>query len=382
MDFREFYQNTHSQLIASHTLRELNPSAGVDFCSNDYLGLSQNEELKKRILLSMEKFPLGSTGSRLLRGHSSFTDKLEDTLAQFSMTESALYFPTGYQANLGLFSALMKFNAIVFSDELVHASIIDGIRLSGCQKYVWSHNNLKELEMFLQQKVDPTKMNYVVVESVYSMGGELAPLTEIAELCAKYHCHLIVDEAHATGLYGSNGSGRIEELQLKDKVFASIHTGGKALGVSGSWVGGPKELRNLLINFSRPFIYSTAPAFYQQIALYESIQYFNQHRDALIESFFDNVFYLQSLMESQAQNLGYSFQSLGSPITAVVVGDNQKAMQLMAGLAEDGFDVRAIRPPSVPEGQALLRITIPRLRTKIEISGFFQAFVNNFRKLQ
>lgn len=382
MEFKELYQGQHSQLIANHSLRELHPARGLDFCSNDYLSLSQDGDLRGKVLESMARFPLGSTGSRLLRGNSSFTEDLEEALSRFSLTESALYFPTGYQANLGLFSALLKHNAVVFSDELVHASIIDGIRLAGCAKYIWSHNNLKELEMFLQQKVDPSKVNYVVVESVYSMGGEFAPLAEIADLCEKYKCHLIVDEAHATGLYGENGSGRVEELRLKHKVFATIHTGGKALGVSGAWVAGSKNLRNLLINFSRPFIYSTAPAFYQQIALKESLQFFAENREKFIHDFFKNVVYLQSLLASQSTKLGYSFTPMVSPVTAVVIGDNQKAMQMMASLAQDGFDVRAIRPPSVPQGKALLRITVSRLRTSQEIDSFFASFVAHYRNLQ
>lgn len=225
MNFEDFFQKKQKQLKESGLFRKLKLPCGLDFCSNDYLGFSENRELRLKIREKISLFPIGSGGSRLLRGHSPLVEELESKLAWFSGKPETLFFPTGYQANLALFSSLLREEARVFSDELVHASIIDGIRLSGVEKHIWSHNNLDELEFLLKQKAETQKMNFVVVESVYSMEGDFAPLRELVFLCERYHCYLIVDEAHATGLFGKRGSGRVEDTELCDRVFARIHTG-------------------------------------------------------------------------------------------------------------------------------------------------------------
>ena len=393
-----FSKKKQKQLKEAHLFRSLRLPTGLDFCSNDYLSLSENPNLKLRIKKKFSLFPLlGSGGSRLLRGHSDLIENLESKLAKFSQKPSALFFPTGYQANLALFSALLREQGRVFSDQLVHASIIDGIRLSGGEKHIWSHNNLDELEVLLKQKADSRKMNFVVVESVYSMEGDFAPLKELDFLCAKYHCHLIVDEAHATGLFGKKGSGQVEELNLCQKVFARIHTGGKALGVSGAWIAGSTKLINFLINLSRPFIYSTAPASYQQLALLESIDYFSENQSSLKSLFFKKVKILQEnlyqfckidpqviggkTLSSSPSPFVFKVKGFGSPITSFVVGRNETALKLMEEMSLKGYDIRAIRPPTVPVGQALLRLTVPLKRSEFEIEKFIKDFKNSLETI-
>ena len=381
MNFEDFFQKKKNRLKDSHLFRELRLPCGLDFCSNDYLGFSENRELQSKIEKKISLYPLGSGGSRLLRGHSLLTEELELKLAQFSGKHGALFFSTGYQANLALFSSLLREEARVFSDELVHASIIDGIRLSGAEKWIWSHNDLNELESLLKKKSGNQKMNFVVVESVYSMEGDFAPLSELTFLCERYHCYLIVDEAHATGLFGKKGSGRVEDLGLCEKVFARIHTGGKALGVSGAWVAGSGELKDFIVNLSRPFIYSTAPCFPQQLALLESLNYFLENEESLKKEFFSKIELLQGSMNLLAEKFEFEVSGLGGPVTSFVVGDNKKSLILMGNMADRGYDVRAIRFPSVPQGRSLLRITVPLKRSFQEIRGFLENFEKSLEKV-
>ena len=381
MNFEDFFQKKKNQLKDSHLFRKLRLPYGLDFCSNDYLSFSQNRELQSRIKEKFSLFPLGSGGSRLLRGHSLLIEELESKLAGFSQKPEALFFPTGYQANLALFSTLLGEEARVFSDELIHASVIDGIRLSGAEKWIWKHNDLNELEFLLKEKSKNEKMNFVVVESVYSMEGDFAPLEELTFLCERYHCHLIVDEAHATGLFGEKGSGQVEALGLCERVFARIHTGGKALGASGAWVAGSRELRDFMVNFSRPFIYSTAPSFPQQLALLESLNYFLENRETLKREFFKKLKFLENAVDLMAEKFGFQINGSGGPITSFVVGDNKRALDLMEAMASRGYDVRAIRPPTVPKGKALLRITVPLKRSFDEIRGFLKNFEQSLEKI-
>jgi 8-amino-7-oxononanoate synthase len=370
IDFEKFVFQQTQELKAKDLHRELKAPQGVDFCSNDYLGLSENKKLKSIYLKNLEGLPMGSTGSRLLRGNSDSFNRLENRLAQFSGQQGALYFSSGYQANLGLFSCLLKNQAVVFSDESIHASIIDGIRLSGCEKYIWTHNDLGELEMLLRQKAQDDKLNLVVVESIYSMQGDFAPLDKLVSLCQKYNAYLIVDEAHATGLFGKTGAGRVEELELQKEVLATIHTAGKAMGVAGAWVSGSKSLIELLINQCRPFIYTTAPAYFQQAAINASLEYLEQKGTSLREKFFKQLENFQSSLFEIARTHHLEVSGKGGPVTSLVLKENNLALKVMNIMAENSMDVRAIRPPTVPEGRAQLRITLPLSRTQEEIDKF------------
>jgi 8-amino-7-oxononanoate synthase len=375
MEFKAFFQTQRQNLLEQQGWRELRPRRGLDFCSNDYLGFTDNPNLRERVVKKMTDLSaLGSSGSRLLRGQCESVEHLEERLAQMSGGAASLYFPTGYQANLALFSCLLRQDAVIFSDERVHASIIDGIRLSSCEKYIWAHNDLNDLEMLLRQKARSDRMNFVVVESIYSMLGTRAPLSELVDLCQRYGVELIVDEAHATGLYGSRGSGCVEAAGVTDKVFATIHTAGKSLGVSGAWISGSNELKQWMINRSRPFIYSTAPAMYQQLALLESIEFLTEDIRAWQQRFQQRQERMQGFLLS-LQDQVKEVRGVDSPITAVILGENEKALKLMELMSEQGVDVRAIRYPSVPAGEALLRITCPLSRMVDELDQFEKAMV-------
>lgn len=368
MLFEDYFLAQKRQWQKRDSFRSLRVPQGIDFCSNDYLSFSENKDLKERIYRKAQELPIGSTGSRLLRGHSDHIEQLEQQLAKASGQQASLFFPTGFQANLALMSCLLGTESRVFSDAMIHASLIDGMRLARSEKYIWNHNNLDELESLLKVKAKPDKMNFIVVESLYSMKGDFSPLSELTEICERYNALLIVDEAHATGLYGKGRSGMIEKLNLMDKVFASVHTGGKALGVSGAWIACSHDLKTLMVNSSRPFIYTTAPSFYQQVAMGESVKMAQELPEQTLISFFRRSKSFQKFLLHLSSEYGFGVLGGEGPITAIVLGENLKTLQMMERLAENNCDVRAIRPPTVPEGEALLRITLPLNRSESEFS--------------
>ncbi|MFA6946589.1 MAG: pyridoxal phosphate-dependent aminotransferase family protein, partial [Pedobacter sp.] len=249
-DLNTFISETLEQRRLNNSLRSLKQENDLtDFCSNDYLGFSRSGELKLLFEKELKNFPeyhLGSTGSRLLAGNDSFTEDLEQEIAVFHDAESALLYNSGYDANIGLFASLPQRGDTIISDEFIHASIIDGIRLSHATRFVFKHNDLTGLE----QKLKLSKgRKFIAVESVYSMDGDEAPLKEITKLAKQYHAALIVDEAHATGIFGEYGRGLVHELGLCGDVFARVITFGKGLGTHGAVILGSSQLRPYLINF-------------------------------------------------------------------------------------------------------------------------------------
>ena len=229
----------------------------VDFSSNDYLGFAKKESTQKEALKTLEKtaFVNGSSGSRLVSGTHELHHTVEKFLADYHQSESALLYNSGYDANTGLFSAVLQKGATILYDELIHASIRDGIRLSNAKAYKFKHNSISDLEKKFTNCNGPV---YIAIEAVYSMDGDVAPLKEMVHFSKENNCFLIVDEAHSNGVFGSKGKGLLQELNLEKEVFARVHTFGKALGCHGAVVLGASELRDYLINFSRPFIYTTA----------------------------------------------------------------------------------------------------------------------------
>ena len=233
--------------------------SGVNFCSNDYLGLAENPTLRERVAESIRGAgKIGGTGSRLLSGQTEEWRELEERFAKFAGTESALYFTTGYAANLGLLAALAGKDDVIFSDARNHASLIDGMRLSGARKVIYPHLNLNALEDALRKEASTVQRKLIVTETVFSMDGDLAPLPEIAELAEKYNAVLILDEAHATAVHGPGGRGLAFGAGLAQRVLAIVHTCGKALASAGAFVCGPAVLKEHLVNHARTFIFSTA----------------------------------------------------------------------------------------------------------------------------
>ncbi|HLG20225.1 MAG TPA: 8-amino-7-oxononanoate synthase [Bdellovibrionota bacterium] len=343
--------------------RTLSHRKGVDFASNDYLGFAQDPELVRRFASATGDFYLGSSGSRLLRGNLEIHEKAEAELAKFVGRETALLFSSGYQANVGLLSALLGPDDVVFSDELNHASIIDGIRLSRAAKVVYPHRNVYHLTKSLEEQADCKGLKVIVTESLFSMEGDIAPLTELAETAKNYDSLLIVDEAHATAIFGSmdgkRGGGLCEALGVTKDVFASIHTGGKALGVAGGWVAGDQRLKDYIVNFGRSFIFSTAPMPALPLALLLSLQYWNEVGPKRATHLRTTCLQFKEMLKELAKRTGIETCGAEGPIFPVILGSNERALSVANHLQKAGFDVRAIRPPTVPAGRARIRITLP-----------------------
>ncbi|WP_214229281.1 8-amino-7-oxononanoate synthase [Pedobacter sp. B4-66] len=332
----------------------------VDFCSNDYLGFARSSELKlatDELLLHIPQYRNGSAGSRLLSGNHSFTEETEAFIADFHHAESGLIFNSGYDANVGLISSLAQRSDTIISDELIHASLIDGARLTHANRYSFKHNNLEDLEA----KLKVSKGNiYVVVESVYSMDGDIAALYEINTLCEKYEANLIVDEAHALGIFGNSGRGLVQEAGLENKVFARIVTFGKALGCHGAIVLGSRTLRNYLINFARSFIYSTA-------APIHTVATIKAAYEMLIETDYQPLIAEKIALYTSVVSSIEGILPSPSTIQTIIYNSNQKAKFAAETLQNKGIDVRAILSPTVPEGKERLRICLHLFNTDKEI---------------
>ncbi len=247
------------KLRAQSQFRSLKNPSGISLCSNDYLGLASHPRLKQGVADAVARsVRVGSTGSRLLSGNSVEWEDLEAEFARFAGTEAALYFGSGYAANIGLLSSILQPGDVVFSDALNHASLIDGIRLSGAAKVIYPHLDLASLEKSLREQKDAPGAKVIVTESVFSMEGDIAPLRELLTLARAYGAELVVDEAHATGVCGPQGRGMAAECKCEREVLASVHTCGKALASSGAFVCGGSALREFLVNRARTFIFSTA----------------------------------------------------------------------------------------------------------------------------
>jgi 8-amino-7-oxononanoate synthase len=333
-----------SALDAQKLRRTLRSPSGIDLSSNDYLCLAGHRLLRRAMAHGADRYGCGSTGSRLLRGEREIFSRLEQRFAAFKGTQRALYFSSGYLANLAVLATFPQAGDVIFSDAHNQASIIDGIRLSRAECRIFGHSNAEELAQVLGQETAPGQ-KFVVTESLFGMDGDAAPLAQYAALCARHDALLIVDEAHALGIYGQSGSGLLEASGAE--AFVSINTAGKALGVSGAFVAGPAWAIEYLVQRARPFIFTTAAPPPVAAALEASlaiIQAEPWRRSLLLE----RASYLRGL-------LGFSGNS---PIVPVVIGENQPALDAAEALQRDGFDVRAIRPPAVGPGTARLRISI------------------------
>lgn len=356
-----------------HNFRQLNLAAHrIDFTSNDYLGFAKNKLLKAKTVENFSENPTlinGSTGSRLLSGNSTYAEKLEHDIAHFHQAESALLFNSGFDANYGLFSTLPYKGDTVLYDQMVHASIHDGMRHSKANCVAFAHNDATDLEAKLQLA---TGVKYVVVESLYSMNGDFSPLTDLAMLCEKYEAALIVDEAHTFGLCGNQGQGRVQDLNMTKKCFARIITYGKAAGVAGACIVGCKSLKEFLINYCRPLIFSTAMLPYQLAAIaamYSEIPKANEERKQLFERI--------DTFREEAKKWGLMLPSeQGSPIQIVPVSGNEKVIAIAEYLQQNGFDVRPIKHPTVPKGHERLRVCLHGYNTKDEITAFVKLITN------
>ena len=339
-------------------LRSLEEPTGVDLCSNDYLGLARHPRMRRRLAEAVQSLGVGSTGSRLLRGHRAAFNSVEERFARLKGTAAALYLGTGWAANLGVLSTFPTSEDVIFSDELNHASLIDGMRLSRARHVVYPHCDCEALSNLLESE-RVTGQRFVVTESLFSMDGDIAPLERLAEMQAKHGFALIVDEAHAVGIYGRSGSGLIEASGCGNSVFLSINSAGKALGVSGAFVCGPDWAITLLVQSARPFVFSTAPP------------------PALAEAIDEALNLLADEPERRARVLEYGAlirELLGlapsnAPIVPLIIGPSAPTVRAAATLRGEGYDVRAIRPPTVPAGTARLRVSLNAELSHAEVTG-------------
>jgi len=349
---------------ATRTLSEL--AEGIDICSNDYLGLARRLSTSAcltEVLSAIEgRGSLGATGSRLVSGHSSAHEKLESFLAEFHRSEASLLFGSGYEANVGLLSSIASRTDTILYDELVHASMRDGIRLSHARSLSFRHNDLDDLRQKLRQARGE---RFIAVESLYSMDGDTSPLKDLCSLADECGAHLIVDEAHATGVYGPQGEGLVAQEELDDRVFARIHTFGKAIGFRGACVVGPQLLREHLINTARPFIYSTAPDAFSVAVIehaYKLMANSAPERATLHELIRQWVAYRSGVTR-------LSFIGSNSPIQGVIIPGNGNVTRMEQRLRSHGFLVRAIRSPTVPAGEERIRICLHSFNSVEELTA-------------
>lgn len=357
----DFLQSQLDARRAQHAFRTLRLPAGkVDFCSNDYLGLATHPAMEAAISAALQAgdHRPGSTGSRLLAGNYARIQAAEQQLAAFHNAPAGLMFNSGYDANVGLFSCVPQKGDTIIYDSLIHASIRDGIRLSRAQAFSFIHNEVADLEKKLHHA---TGRVFVAVESVYSMDGDKAPLTEMAALCAQLGAYLIVDEAHATGVVGERGEGLVQALGLEQQCFARVHTFGKAVGCHGAIVLGSVLLQDYLINFSRSFIYTTAlpPASVAAItAAY-----------GLFPAMTAERVHLQALIAQLRAGLpAGSLLPSDTAIQPISIPGNEAARALAEKLQAGGLDVRAILHPTVPKGQERLRVVLHSFNTAEEVA--------------
>jgi len=341
-------------LRAQSELRTLDTPAGINLNSNDYLGLATDPRLKQAVLDAVaHATTVGSTGSRLLSGNAREWEEAESEFAEFAGTEAALYFGSGYAANVGLLTSILKPGDVVFSDARNHASLIDGIRLSGAAKVIYPHGDMSFLENALREHAGDEGSRVIVTETVFSMEGDIVPMDRLLRLAREYGAALVLDEAHATGVLGPHGRGIATEHACEREILAIVHTCGKALASAGAFVCGGNTLKEYLVNRGRTFIFSTAmpPYFARQI----------QAALALAREADAERAYLRAIATALREELaarGFDCGTSATHIVPVMLGSNEMALHVASELQRSGFAVRAIRPPTVPSGTARLRFSL------------------------
>jgi len=353
-----------------NTLRQLGISDHlIDFSSNDYLGFAKSEVIFNCTHDFLKEHGIasnGATGSRLLSGNHSLYPIVETLLCEFHNTETALVFNSGYDANLGFISSVPQHGDLILYDELIHASIRDGIQLSNAKAYKFKHNDLTDLAKKLCQ--DDFDHIYVVTESVFSMDGDSPDLTALSVLCQTHKAYLIIDEAHSIGVFGENGVGLIQHLELENMVFARLVTFGKGLGSHGAAILGSSELKNYLINFSRSLIYSTALPPHNLATIHSAYSQLQDTKE--IDNLRRNIQFFKS--EIMKNNLQERFIESDSAIHCCIISGNDMVKSIAKKLQNHGYDVKPIVSPTVPKGQERLRFCLHSYNSEEEISKVLQ----------
>ena len=354
----------------------------VDFASNDYIGLSKSKavfDATHRFLTDNKIQQNGATGSRLLSGNHDLYAITEQFIAQFHQSESALIFNSGYDANVGFFGCVPQKNDFILYDELCHASIRDGILMGYAKSYKFKHNDGADLERLIalcQEKTNE-KNNlseiYIVTESVFSMDGDTPNLTELVAISKKYNCLLVIDEAHTLGVFSKNGAGLMQELNLASAVFARIVTFGKGLGCHGAAILGSQDLKDYLVNFARSFIYTTGLSPHSVATILMAYQHLETDSDG-IQKLQHNILYFNQ--QKNLLSLKPLFVRSKSAIQSAIVPGNDKVKTIATQLQKNGFDVKAILAPTVPNGQERLRFCLHSYNSEKEISEVLQLLGN------
>lgn len=349
----------------------------IDFSSNDYLGFAQSESIfnqTHQYLIDHNIKINGATGSRLISGNHNLYSITEDYIARFHQAESALIFNSGYDANVGFFSCVPQRNDIILYDELCHASIRDGIQMSNAKSYKFQHTNFEDLESIIkrchtERSRGANSELYITTESVFSMDGDSPNLEELVQLSEKYNCLLVIDEAHSLGVFGENGEGLVQNNNLQDAIFARIVTFGKGLGCHGAAVLGSTELKSYLVNFARSFIYTTGLSPHSVATILIAYQHLQSEKEA-IDQLKKNI----QLFNQNKIQLGLKplFVYSKSAIQCAIIPGNEKVKTIASQLHENGFDVKAILSPTVPEGQERLRFCIHSYNTEKQVQEVLQ----------
>lgn len=363
----------------NNALRQLPQSNHlIDFSSNDYIGFSKSKtifEETHQYLIGINGMQNGATGSRLLSGNHKVYQEAENYIANFHQSESALIFNSGYDANVGFFSSVPQKGDLILYDELCHASIRDGIQLSNAKSYKFKHNDFEDLEKLIQRCQTELVEVYIVTETVFSMDGDCPNMEELVAVSNKYNCYLVVDEAHSLGVFGENGEGLVQMLDLQDQVFARIMTFGKGLGCHGAAVVGSQELKDYLVNFARSFIYTTALSPHSVATILVGYQHLETEKQT-INRLRENIIYFNQ--EKNLVGLKPMFVRSKSAIQSAIIPGNEKVKSIASQLQEKGFDVKAILSPTVPEGQERLRFCLHSFNSKEEIASVFTCISSLF----
>jgi 8-amino-7-oxononanoate synthase len=362
------YEATIAGLRRKARIRTLVPHSGIDFTSNDYLGLANAPRLKAAITSALDRgVPVGACGSRLLRGYHPEHEALEAEAARFFGAERVLYFSSGYAANVAVFSTLPQREDIIVHDALIHASVHEGMSASKAKAIAVQHNDIDAFDRAIRdwRQGGGSGHPWIAVESLYSMDGDRAPISALAALADLHDGFLVIDEAHATGVFGPGGRGIGAEFEHRQNVLA-LHTCGKALGVSGALLSTPAILADYLVNRARSFIYSTAPSPLMAAGVREALRILagEPQRRGQLEK-------LMAFANAQLKST-LGMDGSGSQILPVMIGDNARALRIAERMRADGFDIRAIRPPTVPQGTARLRIAITLNVDEGQIADMFE----------
>lgn len=362
-------------LKEDNRLRGLKPRSGIDFTSNDYLALASAPRMKKAIADALEAgTPIGAGGSRLLRGNCAEHERLETDAAQFFGAETALFFGAGYVANFAVLTTLPQRDDLLVLDALVHASIHEGAKAGRADFRICAHNDPESVETTIRDWRAKGGIGrvWIVAESLYSMDGDFAPLKDLVTIADRHDAFLMVDEAHATGVFGDHGRGLTVPYERRENLLV-VHTCGKALGAAGALVTGPRVLRDFLVNRCRPFIFATAPSPLMAVAVQEALLILQEEPERQQRLADLVAFTHQEIRVRRLQ--GHS----DSQIVPYIVGDNGRAMQLASALQACGFDIRGIRPPTVPAGTARLRISLTLNAGKDDVRAMLDALVEETR---